>query len=190
MRSSAALLMICVACDPPHAESRNSRDGGTFDVDWLGDGGPQSGLLDASGVTDSGMGADGSAADSAKRSDGGAVTCGTDFDCPSNSFCDFSVQHCPTPDGGWRAMDGGFLSSHAILNRARCQLRPCGGSCVGRVCSANDECEPSEFCNGTVGNSRCEPSGSCTAIVSCAPSCRRAREPHRYCDVCICPACP
>ena len=104
-----------------------------------------------------------------------AAACERADDCLAGEFCDLSLTPCS---------DGGNL---AVLASGACRARPCESTCVGMDCASHEDCMPGEFCDP---DKRCADTGSCTLIVECPDECSKIREPHRYCEVCLCPSCP
>ncbi len=106
-----------------------------------------------------------------------AVSCKRNGDCASGEFCDFKLQSCDT--------QAPASSMSHVAVPGTCRPLPCNGKCEGSACTKNEDCAPSEFCDGA----KCRFAGSCTAIVECGEGCEPYQAPHTYCPVCLCEKC-
>jgi hypothetical protein len=104
----------------------------------------------------------------------GVPGCRTSADCTTSQFCDFVLEPCPTPDAGQ-------IAGHRV-KAGICRTLP--EDSRGKGCSSSRECAPDEACFGTPPT--CSFTGSCTMIIACPVGCVPTRQPHTYCDACLC----
>ena len=114
--------------------------------------------------------------------DGGS-DCWKDEDCPKLQYCAIPSARCAA----------GTANSGYHSGRKTCQPLPCASACVaanctgcvGYDCRDDEDCGPTEYCDGF----KCTSAGMCTIIPKCPETCAVDVEPHIGCYACLCEAC-